>query len=397
MASTSRLLLHGSLPPPTTSISKTITGSHAVRALWHNNGKYPKEKTCIETPLLLQHNQKNHYTCDQIKRKHFVNATHAQSKNEPESQPDSAKPIWNSIKDVTHTIQKFSVFYALIGLLSGILSSSLLAVEKLSDLSPTFFISMLQFMAAYSSMQLYTTGVNQLADIEIDKINKPYRPLASSKISFGGGLAIVAASLFMSFGLALMIGSKPLLWGLILIFILMTAYSVNLPFLRWKKSTILTLLSGVPTILTAYNLAPYLHMKTFVLKKPFIFTRSLAFTTVVMTFFYVVISLFKDIPDIEGDKKEGLQTLSIRLGPKRVFWLCISLLEMTYGIAIIMGLTSPFLWSKIFTVMAHAINAWILWFRANSVDLKSKEDFQSFYMFIFKLLYLENVLVLFVR
>ncbi|XLT78425.1 hypothetical protein HN873_000178, partial [Arachis hypogaea] len=253
------------------------------------------------------------------------------------------------------------------------------------------------FMAAYSSMQLYTTGVNQLADIEIDKINKPYRPLASSKISFGGGLAIVAASLFMSFGLALMIGSKPLLWGLILIFILMTAYSVNLPFLRWKKSTILTLLSGVPTILTAYNLAPYLHMKTFVLKKPFIFTRSLAFTTVVMTFFYVVISLFKDIPDIEGDKKEGLQTLSIRLGPKRVFWLCISLLEMTYGIAIIMGLTSPFLWSKIFTVMAHAINAWILWFRANSVDLKSKEDFQSFYMFIFKLLYLENVLVLFVR
>ncbi|XP_016205885.1 naringenin 8-dimethylallyltransferase 2, chloroplastic [Arachis ipaensis] len=376
MASTSRLLLHGSLPPPTKSISKTNSGSHAVRALWHNNGKYPKEKTCIETPLLLQHNQKHHYTCDQTKRKHFVNATHAQSKNEPESQADSAKPIWNSIKDVMHTIQKFSVFYALIGLLSGILFSSLLAVEKLSDLSPTFFISMLQ-----------------LADIEIDKINKPYRPLASSKISFGGGLAIVAASLFMSFGLALMIGSKPLLWGLILIFILMTAYSVNLPFLRWKKSTTLTLLSGVPTILTAYNLAPYLHMKTFVLKKPFIFTRSLAFTTVVMTFFYVVISLFKDIPDIEGDKKEGLQTLSIRLGPKRVFWLCISLLEMTYGIGIILGLTSPFLWSKIFTVMAHAINAWILWFRANSVDLKSKEDFQSFY----QLLYLENVLVLFVR
>ncbi|RYR79913.1 hypothetical protein Ahy_A01g004704 [Arachis hypogaea] len=270
MASTSRLLLHASLPPPTTSISKTNSGSHAViRSIWHNNGKYPKEKTCIETPLLLQHNQKHHYTCDQIKRKHFVKATHAQSKNEPEPQADSAKPIWNSIKDVMHTIQKFSVFYALIGL-----------------------------------------------------INKPYRPLASSKISFGGGLAIVAASLFM------------------------------LPFLRWKKSTILTLLSGVPTILTAYNLAPYLHMK--------------------------------DIPDIEGDKKEGLQTLSIRLGPKRVFWLCISLLEMTYGIAIIMGLTSPFLWSKIFTVMAHAINAWILWFRANSVDLKSKEDFQSFYMFIFK-------------
>ncbi|MED6140757.1 hypoxanthine-guanine phosphoribosyltransferase [Stylosanthes scabra] len=138
-------------------------------------------------------------------------------------------------------------------------------------------------------------------------------------------------------------------------------------------------------------------MKTFVLKKAAIFTRSFGFTTVVMSCFYVVISLFKDIPDIEGDKKAGHQNLAIGFGPKRAFWLCISLLEITYGGAIIMGVTSPFLWSKIFTVLAHAITALILWFCANSVNLKSKEAIQSFYMFIVKLLCIENVLVLFVR
>ncbi|XP_052110705.1 naringenin 8-dimethylallyltransferase 2, chloroplastic [Arachis duranensis] len=382
MASTSKLVLgSSSFPHPTPSSLSITTGSIATKALWHKNRKLQS----------LEHNWNHSYKFihgGSKPRNSFVKAT---------SEPSHTQTIWNSTKDIMHTLQKFSGSYYLITVIMSISSTSVLAVENLSDISPKFFIGLFKFIIPIMFMHWYTVGINQLVDIEIDKINKPYRPLASSKISFGGGLAIVAASLFMSFGLALMIGSKPLLWGLILIFILMTAYSVNLPFLRWKKSTILTLLSGVPTILTAYNLAPYLHMKTFVLKKPFIFTRSLAFTTVVMTFFYVVISLFKDIPDIEGDKKEGLQTLSIRLGPKRVFWLCISLLEMTYGIAIIMGLTSPFLWSKIFTVMAHAINAWILWFRANSVDLKSKEDFQSFYMFIFKLLYLENVLVLFVR
>ncbi|MED6169836.1 hypoxanthine-guanine phosphoribosyltransferase [Stylosanthes scabra] len=252
-------------------------------------------------------------------------------------------------------------------------------------------------MAPYCFMLLYITGVNHLADIEIDKINKPYRPLASSKISYRAGVVIVVASLFMSFGIGLKIGSKPLLWGLVTIFVAMTVYSVNLPLLRWKKSTMGTLASNVPTILVAYNLAPYFHMKTFVLKKAATFTRPLAFTTVVMSLFNVVLALFKDIPDIEGDKKAGHQTLSIRLGPKRVFWYCITLLEITYGVAVIMGVTSPFLWSKIFTVLAHATVALILWFRANSVDLKSKEALQSLYMFMWQLLYLENVLVLFVR
>ncbi|QHN92673.1 putative homogentisate phytyltransferase 1 [Arachis hypogaea] len=35
-------------------------------------------------------------------------------------------------------------------------------------------------------------------------------------------------------------------------------------------------------------------------------------------------------------------------------------------------------------VIAHGIMALIFWYRANSVDLKSKDAFQSFYMFIFK-------------
>ena len=38
---------------------------------------------------------------------------------------------------------------------------------------------------------LYITGLNQLTDTEIDKINKPYLPLASGALSYSHGLLIV--------------------------------------------------------------------------------------------------------------------------------------------------------------------------------------------------------------
>ncbi|XLR35847.1 hypothetical protein S83_063747, partial [Arachis hypogaea] len=87
-----------------------------------------------------------------------------------------------------------------------------------------------------------------------------------------------------SLGLAWMVGSKPLIWSIIIAAGLMAAYSIN------------------------------------------------------------------DLGDVEGDKAAGLKTLAIRLGVKQVFWLCISLIQMAYGIAITMGaLLSPVLWSKIVT------------------------------------------------
>nr|XP_029145947.1 naringenin 8-dimethylallyltransferase 2, chloroplastic isoform X7 [Arachis hypogaea] len=334
MASTSGLVLGSlSFPPSTRSSLSITTGSIARRALWHKKRKLQS----------LEHNWNHSYkfihggsTPHKPKTRNFLmKAT---------SEPFDTQTIWKSTKDILHTVQKFTISYYLITVIMCISSTSVLAVENLSDISPKFFIG-----------------------------------------------------LFKGFGLGWITKSKPLLWCLVMYFVAMTGYSINLPLLRWKKFTIPTLLSTVPPMLIANNIAPFLHMKIYVLEKTTIFPRSIVFTIVVMSFYYLVIMLFKDIPDIEGDTAAGLQNLSIRLGPKRVFWLCVLLLEMGYGIAIIMGATSSFLWSKIVTVIAHGIMALIFWYRANSVDLKSKDASQSFYMFIFKLLCVENILILLVR
>ncbi|XP_020972996.1 naringenin 8-dimethylallyltransferase 2, chloroplastic isoform X11 [Arachis ipaensis] len=331
MASTSKLLLGSSLfPHPTPSSLSITTGSIARRALWHKKRKLQS----------LEHNWNHSYkfihggsTPHKPKTRNFLmKAT---------SEPFDTQTIWKSTKDILHTVQKFTISYYLITVIMCISSTSVLAVENLSDISPKFFIGLFKFIIPIIFMHWYTVGINQLVDVEIDKINKPYRPLVSGKISYKTGVIISISCLFMGFGLGWITKSKPLLWCLVMYFVAMTGYSINLPLLRWKKFTIPTLLSTVPPMLIANNIAPFLHMK--------------------------------------------------------VFWLCVLLLEMGYGIAIIMGATSSFLWSKIVTVIAHGIMALIFWYRANSVDLKSKDASQSFYMFIFKLLCVENILILLVR
>ncbi|XP_052109365.1 naringenin 8-dimethylallyltransferase 2, chloroplastic-like [Arachis duranensis] len=350
---------------------------YVPRSSWNKNGKSLTENRIIKT---LENNWTNHYkgieqksTFDKYEKRQIINAVTTESyEHEPQAHHNS-KIIIESIIHGLDAFRKFSRFYAFMSQVAGSLFSSLLAVDNLSQLYPTFFNGYLQYIVPHFFMHLYLVGLNQLADLEIDKINKPYLPLASGEFSFTNGIIVVASFLFLSFGVAWMIGSKPSLWALLLTFVLMTGYSVNLPFLRWKKSTTLTVMIHSIGMTISFNIAAFMHMKTFVLNKATTYPRSLFFATVVMAIFYAVVAMAK------------------------VFWFCVSLLEIAYGAAILIGASSPFLWSKIFSVSTHAIMALILWNRAHSVDLSSNISLQSFYMFIFKLIYLENILTLFVR
>ncbi|XP_027935217.1 glycinol 4-dimethylallyltransferase-like [Vigna unguiculata] len=246
-------------------------------------------------------------------------------------------------------------------------------------------------------MDIYVNGVNQLSDLEIDKINKPYLPLVSGQISFTTGVIIVASSLTLSFWLAWTIGSWPLIWNLVSCFSLWTAYSINVPLMRWKRHPLLAAICVCATWALIFPITFFAHMQTFVLKRTTIFPRSLIFVIIFMSFYSLGIALFKDIPDIDGDQTFGIQSFSARFGQKRVFWICIFLFEMAFGIALVAGLTSSSLLVKIVTGLGHAVLAWILWYKANFVDLSSKASIGSFYMLIWKLLYVAYFLMPLIR
>ncbi|XP_031376381.1 homogentisate phytyltransferase 1, chloroplastic-like isoform X2 [Punica granatum] len=317
-----------------------------------------------------------------------------------ESQPGAnykTNSPWNSIKNAADTFYQFSRPHTVIGTVFSIISVSLLAVEKMSNLNPLFFTKLLQAVIAALLMNTYVVGLNQLTDIDIDKVNKPYLPLASGEYSVGTGVMIVTSSLIMSFWLGWVVGSWPLFVALFVHFVLGTAYSINLPLLRWKRSPVAAAMCILIVRALSNPTAYFLNMQIHVYERPVVFPRSLILATAVMTFFSIVIALFKDIPDIDGDKIFGIQSFTVRMGQKRVFWICISLLEMAYVVAILVGSISPCLWNKVITVLGHAVLATALWARAKSLDLKSKAAITSFYMFIWKLFYAEYLLIPFVR
>nr|BAK52291.1 genistein 6-dimethylallyltransferase [Sophora flavescens] len=376
--------------------AKNHYASSYLTTLCHKTGENKKEYRFM---MSSQPNLRHHYrimeggsTCQENEKKYIVKATSKQTfEYEPHAQ--HSKSIWDSIKNAFDAFYRFSRPYAAIEAALGATSISFLAVEKLSDLSVVFFIGLLQVVVASFFMNIFHCGFNQLCDIEIDKINKPYLPLASGELSFRNSVLIVASSLMLCFGLAWIEGSWPLFWGFFVCAMLTAAYSINLPLLRWKKSSMLAAINIFVNAGVLRPLGYFLHMQTCVFKRPTTFPRPLIFCMAILSLFFVVIALFKDIPDTEGDKKFGIRSLSAQLGQKQVFWICISLLQMAYGITILAGVTSPFLWSKISMVLGHAILASILGYQVKSVDLKNNDALQSFYLFIWKLLTVEYCLI----
>ncbi|KAH7421414.1 hypothetical protein KP509_13G056000 [Ceratopteris richardii] len=248
----------------------------------------------------------------------------------------TARPLDNSHESVIEPVQGLvngssannfgwiDVFYrftrphTVIGTAIGIISISLLAVQTLEDFSMRFAIGLAQALVPALFMNVYIVGLNQISDIDIDKVNKPYLPLASGEYTLKTGIAIVTAFAIASLAMGAYIGSQPLLWALLISFALGTAYSIKLPFLRWKRSAFAaaTCILAVRAIIV--QLCFYMHMQSFVFGRALIMTRPLIFATGFMCFFSVVIALFKDIPDLEGDRFFGIQSYTVRLGQERV-------------------------------------------------------------------------------
>ncbi|XP_072963754.1 homogentisate geranylgeranyltransferase, chloroplastic-like [Typha angustifolia] len=305
--------------------------------------------------------------------------------------------FWEVISGQLDAFYRFSRPHTIFGTIIGVTCVSLLPLESTADISPLFFMGLLKALVPAIFMNIYVVGLNQIFDIEIDKVNKPSLPLASGEFSVTTGILLVAAFSIMSFIMGAKSQSPPLLCALLISFFLGSAYSVDLPLLRWKRHAFLAASCILCVRAILVQLAFFAHMQKYVLGKPLALTKSVVFATVFMCCFSAVIALFKDIPDVEGDRDFGIQSFSVRLGQERVFWLCIKLLLTAYGIAIMVGASSSELYQRLILIIGHGVLASLLWSRARCLDVQNKSSVFSFYMFIWKLFYAEYFLIPFVH
>ncbi|XP_058114146.1 coumarin 8-geranyltransferase 1b, chloroplastic-like isoform X2 [Magnolia sinica] len=308
-------------------------------------------KSCLDKPIMAHHPRFCHSAIDlqdSMKsrfqqrqfRKSYIHATLNQaSENEPEVV--HSKGFWRSVWNKLIILYRFCRVYPFIGTIIGVISASLLPIESVADISPKFLVGLLQGLIPSTLMDFYVSTVNDVYDVEIDKINKPYLPLASGELSMAAGIAFTVICASLGFATAFMFQSPPLLWAMLFMFLVGSAYSVDLPYLRWKQSAFLAAFSILSMRAFIMPIAIYMHMQMQIFGRPFVISRSLVVTVVSVCFLMTAISLFK--------------------------------------------------------VLGHGILAWIVWWRSQSLDLESKAEVHSFYMFIWKLYYTEYLLVLFMR
>ncbi|KAF9588039.1 hypothetical protein IFM89_007214 [Coptis chinensis] len=155
-----------------------------------------------------------------------------------------------------------------------------------------------------------------------------------------------------------------------------------LPLLHWKKKPFLAAASIMAVRSLLIPVGFFVHFQKYVHLRLVVFPRSLIVGTPIMFAFAIVIALFKDLQDVEGDRKFGYPSFALQLGQEKVFRFCISLLLTAYGSAAVVGAFSPNTFCKLVTVLGQCTLGFMLWVRARSIDFTNKASLASTYKFI---------------
>ena len=109
--------------------------------------------------------------------------------------------------------------------------------------------------------------------------------------------------------------------------------------------------------------------------------------------FSFAIAVLKDVPDIEGDRRFGIATFSVRLGPRPV--LAVGVGALTLG-GLGMAVAGPLLLdgaNAAVLVVGHLLGLAALWRWALRVDPTDPVAFTDFYQRVWQLFFCEYLLV----
>eukprot|EP00658_Telonema_sp_P-2_P011519 TRINITY_DN14408_c0_g2_i2.p1 TRINITY_DN14408_c0_g2~~TRINITY_DN14408_c0_g2_i2.p1 ORF type:complete len:490 (+),score=115.19 TRINITY_DN14408_c0_g2_i2:355-1824(+) len=242
-------------------------------------------------------------------------------------------------------------------------------------------------------VNLYIVGINQIFDVEIDKVNKPYLPIASGEWSVEFAAQLSVGLLGVGIGIGFMYGTPALQYTLVASAALGTAYSTDLPLLRWKKYPLLASGCILSVRAVIVQVGFFSHMQQ-ALPEPVRVEwgdcDAMTFSIVFILTFSIVIAFFKDLPDVPGDVAGGVNTLAVRLGAPLIFTGCVTALCLDYAGAVLFSAFHGS-WAG---AAAHLLAVAILASKAPEVDLDSEASIKRFYMLIWKLFYAEYLIML---
>lgn len=160
-----------------------------------------------------------------------------------------------------------------------------------------------------------SNALNQIYDLEIDRINKPKRPLPSGRISIRDAWIFTIATYLVALGLAWCVapgGRRECFWIVLVATAITILYSV--PPFRTKRLGIWANVTIAIPRGVLLKVAGWSAVKTIVGVEPW-------FIGAIFGLFLVGASTTKDFADMEGDARGGCRTLPIIYGVRRAAWM----------------------------------------------------------------------------
>ena len=281
---------------------------------------------------------------------------------------------------------RFSRPHTLLGTFISATGLYLIAVHELpgSGLDQLFWV-----MLAGAAVNVAIVGVNQITDVEIDRVNKPHLPIAAGDLSREGAWWIVAVAAVVPVVLALTQGA---LETAAVAGALAVGAAYSLPPVRLKRFPVVASLCISVVRSLAVNLGMYGHFSLAFGGSLVIPDSVWALTLFVLPFSFAI-AVLKDVPDREGDRRFRIATFTVRLGPRRAFRLGLAALVAAYAGMAVLG---PLLVSDAdgaVLAAGHVLALALLLVWARRADPADPAAFTSFYMRVWALFFLEYALV----
>ena len=234
-------------------------------------------------------------------------------------------------------------------------------------------------LLAGATVNLFIVGINQVEDVEIDRINKPHLPIAAGDLGVGRAKAIVWTCAALPVAMAL---SQGVVETVAVVTALAVGAAYSMPPLRLKRFPALA--AGSISLVRALvvNLGVCLHFSDTVPAAVW------ALTLFVLPFSFAI-AILKDVPDAEGDRAHRIFTFTVRLGRERVLRIGMAALTAGYlGMAVLGPLLVDDADPAVMAV-GHLAALGTLWHWSR----RAWEDFTAFYMRVWALFFCEYLLV----
>ncbi|HEV3060674.1 MAG TPA: UbiA family prenyltransferase [Vicinamibacterales bacterium] len=207
----------------------------------------------------------------------------------------------------------FTLVAPALGFLSGALTA--VGAAPPETWTPSLLVPPILGAAMAATLNAGNNALNQIYDVEIDRVNKPKRPLPSGRLTVAEVWRFTSVTYLVSLAFAWFVapGGRHECFWLVVVAVLCT-FIYSIPPLRTKRLGIWANVTIAIPRGTLLKVAGWSSVKTIAGIEPW-------YIGAIFGLFLLGATTTKDFADMKGDRLGGCRTLPIQFGVRRAAWM----------------------------------------------------------------------------